>query len=65
VQTKIEKKFDLIRCADKNHQIWRFLDQSSDMTFTGPPKGLQAEDPEKTTPFVLSHQSPKGVESRV
>ncbi|EDR00753.1 uncharacterized protein LACBIDRAFT_312983 [Laccaria bicolor S238N-H82] len=28
-------------------------------------KGLRAEDPEKTTPFVLSHQSPKGVESRV
>jgi len=25
-------------CADKNHQIWRFWDQSFDMTFTGPDK---------------------------
>jgi len=33
---KIEKKLGLIYCADKNHQIWRFWDQSFDMTFTGP-----------------------------
>jgi len=34
-------------CVDKNHQIWRFLDQSSDMTFTGPstlPNGEHVRD---------------------
>jgi len=40
MQTKISNF-----CVDKNHQIWRFLDQSSDMTFTGPATGYERDDP--------------------